>query len=98
VETGDIIGVVFCEIVANPPGTGAWIEAKQAGLIKNLYIKREFRGRGIGTALINECMKWLRTKKIRMAELAVAINNDSARRLYKNLGFKDVSYRMRKTL
>jgi len=98
VEGKETAGTAFCEIYSSVPGTGSWAVSKKTGLIKNVYVKEKYRGKGIATKLFKECFKFMKSNGVRGTELMVAINNKNAHRLYKKLGYKDVSIRMRKII
>ena len=55
--------------------------------INNLAIRPEFRGRGMGTALLHHVLAEARRLGAKRATLEVRASNDSARRLYERLGF-----------
>lgn len=57
--------------------------------IRSMYVKQEYRGKGIGKLLLNELIE--RTKAINEIEillLDVVANNISARQLYLSFGFQ----------
>jgi [ribosomal protein S18]-alanine N-acetyltransferase len=55
--------------------------------INNVAIRPEFRGRGIGTALLHHVLAEARNLGARRATLEVRASNEGARRLYDRLGF-----------
>ena len=56
--------------------------------ILGVSVRREWRGRGIGTALLRSLLDWAETNPlIEKIGLSVFANNRDAVRLYKNLGF-----------
>ena len=55
--------------------------------INNFAIRPEFRGRGMGTALLHHVLAEARRLGARRATLEVRASNESARRLYERLGF-----------
>jgi [ribosomal protein S18]-alanine N-acetyltransferase len=55
--------------------------------INNVAMRPKFRGRGIGTALLDHVLAEARTLGARRATLEVRASNDGARRLYDRLGF-----------
>jgi ribosomal-protein-alanine N-acetyltransferase len=55
--------------------------------INNLAMRPAFRGRGIGTALLQRVFEEARTLGARRATLEVRASNDAARRLYERFGF-----------
>jgi RimJ/RimL family protein N-acetyltransferase len=55
----------------------------------SVYVKKEFRGFGIGKLLMNRLLKWGKQNKlIKKMSLAVFSNNENAIRLYEQLDFK----------
>ncbi|MCR5279711.1 MAG: GNAT family N-acetyltransferase [Lachnospiraceae bacterium] len=50
-------------------------------------VKKEYRGRGIGTRLINEVMSNLRSEGIKTVTIGVAPDENDNIRLYQRLGF-----------
>lgn len=68
-------------------------ERSGLGAIQNLGVTSEFRGRGLGTALLLRALEGFRRAGLGRAFLEVTAQNDSAVRLYQRLGF-----RYRKTL
>jgi ribosomal protein S18 acetylase RimI-like enzyme len=58
------------------------------GYIEELFVRKDFRNEGIGTALVKKVMKEM--KKLKVAALFVTTErkNKDAIKLYKNLGFR----------
>jgi ribosomal-protein-alanine N-acetyltransferase len=61
--------------------------------INNIAVLREWRGRGVGTALLRRVFDRGRAEGCREAELEVRPTNDVARRLYERHGFREVRRR-----
>jgi len=57
-------------------------------LIDNVQTKKEFRGKGYGTKLINKAMNLAKKNKVDSVELVVNKNDEIAKRLYEKTGFK----------
>jgi ribosomal-protein-alanine N-acetyltransferase len=55
--------------------------------INNVAVRPQFRGRGIGTALMHHVLAESRQLGAKRATLEVRASNDPARRLYERLGF-----------
>lgn len=62
-----------------------------AGFISQLGVKEEFRGCGIGTAILQHQIDLARSMGLRKCTLDVAMTNPRAQALYERLGFKVVS-------
>lgn len=61
---------------------------KYYGRINTVFIKEEFRGKGISSELKKEAFKWFKTKSINRISLNVDPNNKRAIDVYKNWGLK----------
>lgn len=75
-DNGSIIGVA-----------GTHYETPHSVQIGNIYVKKEFRNRGIGKALTTAVTLSIR-RSYRIATLFVNENNSIAQKLYENLGFE----------
>ncbi len=53
-----------------------------------ISVKKQFWGKGIGTALMEECLKIAKQKGFKKIQLEVMSNNDRAIALYKKFGFE----------
>lgn len=58
------------------------------GCIWNVYLKQEFRGRGIASKLLKECIKYADKIGIETLVLNVSQSSKDAIKLYKKFGFK----------
>jgi ribosomal protein S18 acetylase RimI-like enzyme len=58
------------------------------GWIGELYVKSEYRGRGIGKKLVKEAHEYFRKHGCRFVRLLVLNDNSETVKIYKNLGFK----------
>ena len=74
---GQVIGVV---------GAG-FGEFGGSAALTSLWVDPRFRGRGVGTALIQAVEEWARGKDLTQVLLWVTEANSSAEQLYKHLGF-----------
>jgi RimJ/RimL family protein N-acetyltransferase len=65
-------------------------KSRHRGTIIQMYIKLEYAGKGIGSSLlkvlINEAFK---IQEIEQLVIGVMANNESAKRIYSNAGFKE---------
>ena len=62
---------------------------RHKGILFRMYVSNEFRGNGIAKKLISELIN--RVKKLKSIEqinLTVISNNENAKKLYENFGFK----------
>jgi ribosomal protein S18 acetylase RimI-like enzyme len=58
---------------------------KKPNYLRQLYIIKEFRNKGLGTKLVNELMKILNINEI---DVEVMVWNERAIKFYENFGFK----------
>jgi ribosomal protein S18 acetylase RimI-like enzyme len=65
-----------------------------AGAINGVYVLPECRGKGIGKKLIVECLTKMQTEGVSSVRLTVLSGNETAVRLYEELGFKVFRYGM----
>ena len=61
---------------------------REHGYIGFIFVKDEFRGRGISKLIFKAIFDWFRTKNIKEVKLTVYEENPSAIRAYEKLGFK----------
>ncbi|MFX0201231.1 MAG: GNAT family N-acetyltransferase, partial [Candidatus Hodarchaeota archaeon] len=71
---------------------------EKIGAISDLFIKKQFRGRGLSSQLKNETVKWLKKKDITHATITVYADNKHAREIYKEWGFMDFQVVMRRAI
>jgi RimJ/RimL family protein N-acetyltransferase len=53
-----------------------------------MSVAKEWRGRGVGTALVQHCVDWAREQGVHKLALQVWPHNDAARHLYEKFGFE----------
>ena len=68
------------------------------GLISDLYVKKEFRGKGLGSKMIAELEKAFKQKKLKYSSLGVYHTNPRAQKLYLKQGYHAFKIEMRKRL
>ncbi|MCL5746744.1 MAG: GNAT family N-acetyltransferase [Patescibacteria group bacterium] len=78
-ETGGIVGMAFLIIYYVPTG--------KKGIIENVVIDENYRGKGLGTRLMNAVIDKARDEKITYVDLTSRPERKSANRLYQRLGF-----------
>ena len=66
----------------------AWVGAGELGMA----ILPEWRGRGVGAALLEECIRWAEEHDIHKLELKVWPHNTAAIALYEKFGFEREGY------
>lgn len=66
--------------------------------ISDLYIKKEFRGKGIAKKLILESEEWCKKEKINEVFIDVNVKNLGAKKLYKKMKFNEMKLRLNKKI
>jgi ribosomal protein S18 acetylase RimI-like enzyme len=64
--------------------------APQDGELKRLYLRGEAQNGGLGAALFDAAMRWLREQRRRTVWIGVWSENHGAQRFYARRGFKEV--------
>jgi ribosomal protein S18 acetylase RimI-like enzyme len=85
-EKKEYIGhICFGKHILNPPFINSVF-------IEELVIKKEYRGNGYGTKLIEKLVNYCKNKKIVSIHLGTGNTNGKAKRYYKKQGFKKVGF------
>ena len=58
-----------------------------------MLVAREWRGRGVGSALVAAAIDWSRGRGLHKLSLSVFPHNDAAIALYRKFGFEEEGYR-----
>ncbi|NLM47606.1 MAG: GNAT family N-acetyltransferase [Epulopiscium sp.] len=80
-----VAGAVWTRVFSNKAKSYAYIDERTPELAISLY--KEYRGQGIGTALMKKMLELLREKGYKQVSLSVQKDN-YAFKMYKNLGFE----------
>jgi ribosomal-protein-alanine N-acetyltransferase len=75
-----VLGYVVADSVPN--------HGRPLGHVKDIAVREDFRGRGIGTTLLERALGVLRSQGAASVKLEVREGNDTARRLYREHGFE----------
>ena len=79
-DRGNAAGAVFCEkLLTTRPGTAT---------VREFFVASGYRGKGVGKALMAECLKAMKKKGITSVSLTVSEKNKKALSLYRQAGFK----------
>jgi len=70
----------------------------KSAYIWDLFVLKEYRNKGIGTALLNDAVAYLRSIGVEKVGLLVNYWNENTKKLFEKLGFKLWSYYLVKTL
>jgi ribosomal protein S18 acetylase RimI-like enzyme len=74
-----IVGTAAVVVYATP----VWVKAR----IEDVVVDQAARGRGVGEALVKECVEVARRRGAGIVELQSARSREAANRLYPRLGF-----------
>ena len=91
---GRVVAMIQVKIIKSLP----LMRLPQTGYISNLYVLEPFRGKGVGTQLVERAMHWLRERGVRLVSLELHAGNRAAIKLYRKLGFEDYTVKMSRRL
>ena len=60
----------------------------EAGVIESIFIEADYRGQGIGDALMRHALAWMDEYDVPMKRLLVAVGNEQALGFYARYGFQ----------
>lgn len=80
---GRVIGFATGELTSRPET----YPAGRYGFISELFVQEEYRHRGIGTALVQQILEWMRGRGVTVVELLAAERNAGGRAFWERLGF-----------
>ncbi|HZC19145.1 MAG TPA: GNAT family N-acetyltransferase [Rubrobacteraceae bacterium] len=84
---GEVIGFLSGELREGSPA----FKPKTWAAVEDVYVAPDHRSLGVGRALFEEFQKWAQGKGADGVSLQVAAGNARARKLYEELGFREVS-------
>lgn len=90
-EDGKVIGYVIAV-----PRPMAWTQ--NTVYIKLLGVRKNRRGKGFGSRLLEKCIEELKEKGYEKVELLVPAERKRAQGLYKKFGFSVTDYKMKKRI
>jgi len=96
VVEGRVVGAL--DAFRRPDGSPGSMRIPSRTAEFGIGVLRAWRGRGVGSALIEATEAWARTQGLDALVLEVAEENEGAGRLYERLGYQPVSRSMAKPL
>lgn len=87
-ETDLPVGLVFAEARHDR------YLGQQIGVLSWIFVRDEYRGTGVGEALMDHAMAWMRDRGLAGAEVFVTAGNVGAVRRYLKDGYRVVDHRM----
>lgn len=89
----DLTYYIIAEIDGKVVGyMGMWIVLGE-GQVTNIAVAKEYRGKGIGKALLAHILEYAKQTDIEMLFLEVRESNEVARKLYESYGFSPIARR-----
>ncbi len=81
-EAGRLIGMVSAQLVISTAegAPSAWVE--------DMVVRDEYRGKGMGRALLDSVLEWAKSKGATRAQLLVDMDNAPALGYYQHLGWQ----------
>ena len=80
---------IGCGIAGIKENHASWSKYKYQGFIGMMFVKKEYRGKGVGKRIIKELLGWFKKNKVKDIRLQVYQNNTSSIGFYRKCGFKD---------
>ncbi|MFA5369090.1 MAG: GNAT family N-acetyltransferase [Candidatus Paceibacterota bacterium] len=93
-ENNEIVGYLLAFKINRPE----MFSIKKTGLISDIFIKENYRKRGIGELLAKESFNWFKKSKIKTIEINIESKNKPALNFWNALDFEDVSIEKYKKL
>ena len=90
---GQIVGYVVVYFNTYPK---QYFKFSKRGFIGSIGVDKNCRGQGVGKALLNEVEKEMKKRKISVLEIDVYTFNQTAEKLYDNVGYEDIKHYKRK--
>jgi ribosomal protein S18 acetylase RimI-like enzyme len=86
-------GVFVAEVDGRVVGyiTSRTDHESRVGWIPNLSVLPECQGRGIGRALMDHCLRYLRDAGMKLAKIETLLQNDVGSTFYPSVGFEEVA-------
>ncbi|HEY1685113.1 MAG TPA: GNAT family N-acetyltransferase [Tepidisphaeraceae bacterium] len=89
--------VVLAEQDGRDIGYGvSTIVSDGSGEIDSVYVAADWRGSGVGAAIMQKTMEWFASKSVRAITVDVIEGNEAAKKFYEGFGFGLRTMRMRR--
>lgn len=93
-DDGDVIGYAFAAV----EGYDYMALRGPAGVLHDIIIDPEYRGRGVGRLLLDAALTFLRSRGVPRVVLSTAARNEGAQRLFASVGFRRTMIEMTREL
>ena len=92
-EDEEVLGMLIVSAM-DTPKYNCIVEHRFA-YIFDIVVDKNYRGKNIGSKLLNRAIDWAKEKNLDHIELSVLAENHGAHKLYSSLGFVDSSHTMK---
>ncbi len=89
IEVAEAKGEVVAYICGGIVERDFYREKAKYAELDNMLVKNKLRGRGIGSRLAKDFIKWCKTKKVKYLSVTTHAKNEQGIGFYKSLGFKE---------
>lgn len=73
----------------------AYTKGRNKGVVESVYVARVYQRKGYGTVILENLIKWIKSKKVKHIETNALIRNEPSIKLHEKLGFEPYMLRMR---
>ncbi|MCA9915553.1 MAG: GNAT family N-acetyltransferase [Anaerolineae bacterium] len=92
-QDGELVGYALGMVIDLLPDV---FKAERAGMVADVFVRADWRGQGVGTAIMHAMRDWFVLRGVTHYELYVAAVNDQGRRFWeRTMGGVPVMLRMR---
>lgn len=84
-DHNNIVGMLIAQVRQGLPYTATEI----SGYIRDVTVRKEFRGKGIGRELVNAGVEFLKSKNVEYIDLITGSTNNISNDFWSKLGFKE---------
>ncbi len=81
---GHLLGFILCRLKRLP----AYMGGVMVGEVSDVWVESEARGAGVGQALVESGVEWMRGQGVHSVEVQVLGGNEGSLRFFESLGFK----------
>ena len=71
------------------------IDNENSGIIESIYVKGQYRYRGIGSSLFKKSLAWFKKNEIKRIHIGVVYGNTKVFPFYEKFGFRPQAYILR---
>jgi ribosomal protein S18 acetylase RimI-like enzyme len=93
-DNGDVIGYAYAAV----EGYDYMALRGPAGVLHDVIVDQEHRGRGVGRLLLEAALAFFRSRGVPLVVLSTAARNEAAQRLFASMGFRRTMIEMTREL